>query len=212
MELGLDCRIGARRRINHLNHRPSHRPSSAQSQLVIHMHIYSYILSFSPVISPSHLPLLSIQYTLRNQTELTDNVTHAKLQPLITTSEAAENHSDHSASQQQPYWITGSWIAAASARALPARAAHLLGWTYRPDPTTLRACVCTQHKTHDTLTPSRKQHSTSCYSPSCSLTTVYSSRPQAPRIKICIFHGHIGHTPSWGQPVSMRLRHAHEQR
>ena len=70
LELGLDGRIGARRRL--------HTSSIAPSLLcpVAIRLTYSYILSLSPVISPSHLPLLSIQYTLRNQTELTDNVTH----------------------------------------------------------------------------------------------------------------------------------------
>ena len=82
--------------------------------------------------------------------------------------------------------VTSSRIAAASARALPARAAHLSGWTHRLRPTAIRAAPATS-----------TAHSTPL--------SVYLTRSQVPRCLFMDAIADLSHARASGLQEDLRL-------
>ena len=103
-----------------------------------------YILGLLSVITPSHHTLQPIRSCRFFANKTRSQVAH-QLQSRFTKHHQLNNE-ELPPSRSSNFTLSGSVvttssrIAAASARALPAHAAHLSGWTHR-----LRACACAQH-------------------------------------------------------------------
>ena len=118
----------------------------------------SFILRSPSLITPSHHTLQPIQSLIlrtranptNNQTTSVTNLKSRAAPNLQQSSEELPPSRSRNSTISGSVVATSSRIAAASARALPARAAHLPGWTHRLRPTALRASACTQqpHSTH----------------------------------------------------------------
>ena len=108
----------------------------------------SYTLNFHFVITPSYHTLPKIQSQI-----LCIVRTHKQSRQSTHQRKVGESPPVaqlNSPTLGDPVVITGPRIAAACARALPARTAHLSGWTHRLRPSALHACPCTQHNSQHT--------------------------------------------------------------
>ena len=114
-------------------------PLPPQQQLVVHTLITHCNYTLPPHPSANRVVDSS-------QTKESTISASTKPRNHVTSNQAAKNHLHLAAATittSGSVVTTSSRIAAACARALPARAAHLSGWIHRLRPTALCACPCT---------------------------------------------------------------------